>query len=859
MIPLRLTLRNFMSYGDEPTTLDFEGLSLVCLSGDNGNGKSALLDAITYALWGETRASGSSATGEDDLVRLGAEDMEVRLDFRVDQDTYRALRRYSRRTRSGDWSVQIGGAGGEWRPIGGNTKRETQAHLQRILRMSYETFLNSAYLRQGRADEFTRQRPEKRKALLAEILELSRYDRLEELARGRQRQADEDLKEVQLEMRALEAVLAEEPRLREELAAAEASLQEWTAEKARRDEVAQRRQAEEAALNARQEALERRSERLRADRAELSREDAEVQRLQAAVRECTDLLAKRQEVEALLAELNAARSRVEQLRPMEEALAAARQRLAGAEGRLRLQEQELRARIQTAQREWQEAEKRAAQVRDLDARIAEADANLQKVAGVENELKAAQEQLQNVQHRFGELKAEADRLTADIAEIQESLEVLGQDRAVCPVCTSDLSGGKLERVIERQKQRLADAQKRLQEARAEGVRAKARRKELEEQIAGLEKREAELQSLAARAQEWRRQRDALLEQNARAGDTQAALAEARRRLEQNDYALEERAEIARLTEEIGSLSEVAAEAAAARQTVRRLTDERIEARHARILDAADRLEEHRASLNELNVRREQRRKGIAREEEQIRAEQEALAGLGAIREQARRAADALREADARLAEARGLVEVKKDRIAGCERARTDLAARQSKAARLQRDRQAYADLAAAMGKKGVQALIIENALPDVQDEANRLLARMTENSMQVQLVTQRAARSRGGAIETLDIRIQDDAGVRPYELFSGGEAFRVNFALRIALSRLLAHRAGASLQTLFLDEGFGTQDAKGQERLIEAIEAIRGEFALILVISHIEAMKDAFPARIEVVKTPQGSRILVGE
>ena len=73
---------------------------------------------------------------------------------------------------------------------------------------------------------------------------------------------------------------------------------------------------------------------------------------------------------------------------------------------------------------------------------------------------------------------------------------------------------------------------------------------------------------------------------------------------------------------------------------------------------------------------------------------------------------------------------------------------------------------------------------------------------------------------TLDILISDSAGGREYELFSGGEAFRINFAIRLALSRVLAHRAGARLQTLVIDEGFGSQDAEGRQRLIEAINLV---------------------------------------
>ena len=103
--------------------------------------------------------------------------------------------------------------------------------------------------------------------------------------------------------------------------------------------------------------------------------------------------------------------------------------------------------------------------------------------------------------------------------------------------------------------------------------------------------------------------------------------------------------------------------------------------------------------------------------------------------------------------------------------------------------------------------------------------------------------------EELDIKIADELGTRSYETFSGGEAFRINFALRIALSRLLARRSGAPLPTLFIDEGFGSQDAAGQERLTEAIQSIQDDFQKIIVITHIEQIKEAFSTRIEVTKT----------
>src|SRR5690606_7601529 len=111
---------------------------------------------------------------------------------------------------------------------------------------------------------------------------------------------------------------------------------------------------------------------------------------------------------------------------------------------------------------------------------------------------------------------------------------------------------------------------------------------------------------------------------------------------------------------------------------------------------------------------------------------------------------------------------------------------------------------------------------EIEERANELLDRLTGGEMRVTFPTQRRLKSRDGLAETLDIQIMDSAGERPYDNYSGGEQFRVNFAIRLALSQLLAKRAGARLQTLVIDEGFGSQDPNGRQRLIEAINIIQG-------------------------------------
>ncbi len=173
----------------------------------------------------------------------------------------------------------------------------------------------------------------------------------------------------------------------------------------------------------------------------------------------------------------------------------------------------------------------------------------------------------------------------------------------------------------------------------------------------------------------------------------------------------------------------------------------------------------------------------------------------------------------------------------------------------------WQELAQAFGKNGIQALIIENVLPQLETTTNQILARLSANQLHIQFVTQRTGRTKGAIsrtpklIDTLDILIADAHGTRPYETYSGGEAFRVNFAIRLALARLLAQRSGTALQMLIIDEGFGTQDQEGCDRLIAAINAIAPDFACILTVTHMPYFREAFQARIEVTKTNAGSQL----
>ena len=212
MIPSKLRMRNFMPYRGDIPPFSFDGIHTACICGDNGNGKSALIDAITWAIWGKSRAK-----SDDDLIHLGEKYMEVEFDFYVGGQLYRVLRKHSRpksRKASGQSSLDLFIANnGDFKIITGDTLKQTQQKIIALLNMDYDTFINSAFLRQGHADEFTKQQPAKRKEVLANILGLSLYDRLEERARELTRQQQAEKTQLENTVQEIDQELAQKPEL----------------------------------------------------------------------------------------------------------------------------------------------------------------------------------------------------------------------------------------------------------------------------------------------------------------------------------------------------------------------------------------------------------------------------------------------------------------------------------------------------------------------------------------------------------------------------------------------------------------------------------------------------------------------
>ncbi len=183
--------------------LDFTGFDLACIAGPNGAGKSSLLDAITWALFGQARKR------DDSLIHTRSSQAEVGLVFSYEGNTYQ-VRRIKPRDKTMALEFQILQQDQTWKPLTEHTLRETETKIQHTLRMDYETFTNASFFLQGKADQFTQQRPGDRKRILSSILGLEIWESYRQQAGERRRTVEGEIAGLDGQIREIAAELAEE-------------------------------------------------------------------------------------------------------------------------------------------------------------------------------------------------------------------------------------------------------------------------------------------------------------------------------------------------------------------------------------------------------------------------------------------------------------------------------------------------------------------------------------------------------------------------------------------------------------------------------------------------------------------------
>ncbi|MBZ8180371.1 exonuclease subunit SbcC [Oscillatoria salina] len=1003
MIPLQLTLKNFLSYRD--ATLDFRGLHTACICGANGAGKSSLLEAITWAVWGQSRAA-----TEDDVINTGAKDVRVDFTFINNNQVYKIIRSRTR-GRSAALEFQVESGGG-FRSISGKGVKDTQEQILGQIRLDYDTFINSAYLRQGRADEFMSRRPNERKQILADLLKLSQYEELAEKAKDLSKQYKGQAEELEQSLQVLVQQLQEKEDLIEERTSLDAELEQlqklhdrdlvrlqelqlvaneiktweqqlsWHQDRyrhhtqdcdrltkdclslqgrlselekflAQETEIVagyqrlQSLQAQEASLSdkfqAYQDAQQQKQQRQQQLTEKINQVNLEIKQTQTHLEaleqqelEIEEVLSHSDEVAAALEKLSHHRRNLQKLDEVQLQVAPLLQQRNRIENEINQARATLNARLEQLHSSERELQLEASEVPGMKSKVVAVDL---QIGELDKKRVYQQRVLEKGQERgkFQERLQENQRVyEKQLGELQQKLEMLQTPGAVCPLCDRPLDEHYRNHVINKTQTQQDEIQQQFWAIREQMAVCERELQVLRAEYAKLSKELAGYDSLQQQLGQLEAQLDSKIGLRERLQQIVTQKEEIERSLNLGSYALDLQAKLASLDRRLAELNYDEQTHALVRGEVNNWRWAEI--RQAKLDDAQKRLAALQAQKPQLKQRIEGLENAIAqlRQSSEIQQEIERLdrylAELGYNRQTHNQIIEQCRQAQAWELPYQKLAQSKQDypklaadlqqleqmlqvRLADKENMKLELdnlvaqrqemqdvrpeiscleeqisqkrqqldraiaqqgrleqaliqietleqqyAQSQQRLQAVRKQYRVYQELAIAFGKKGIQALMIENILPQLEAQTNQILARLTGNQLHVQFITQKVGRSsrskkKAKTIDTLEILIADARGTRPYETYSGGESFRINFAIRLALARLLAQRAGTALQMLIVDEGFGTQDAEGCERLIAAINAIAADFQCILTVTHMPQFKEAFQTRVEVYKTQAGSQL----
>ncbi len=1011
MIPLQLFLKNFLSY--QEAHLDFSGLHTACICGANGAGKSSLLEAITWSIWGKSRAA-----SEDDAIANGATDMRVDFTFQLHGVIYRIIRS---RQRGGSGSLELQVMTDQtFKSLTQKGVKTTQALIDEYLKIDYDTFINSAYLRQGKADEFMLKKTGERKQILADLLKLDQYEQLAEKARkiasqhkaqisAIEQQRTKDLERldqippvtaqsqaIQTEIDQLQALQNTEQIVLDTLKTTaqqrETYQQQLHWSQQRQQELQHdllqiqqdlaKTQLEEqnlAGLLGQGEAIELAYQQYQALEIAVTDWDQKFDRHQHLQAQCHQTAAQiqehRQQLQIQLTQMSAQQVALQQQVQEQATILATAPQTEHAFGLLQQHQQKLHhfdklhqqvAPLHQRQREIQNhvdrltdqyqarSEQLAQQVQQLQVQLAQQPELTTQLQSIEQQITLLDKQrvyLDRVREQGQDRRSTIDRLQAERQSYERQLQQLQHKRttltdttaASCPLCNHPLSGEHWEHFLDSNQADQKSITQQLTLLSADEMIASRERegfvqeyKKISDQLAGNQKllttqgqilaSLANLATAANRLELLQQEQQNLwlaIDQQSYAQDFLVELQELATHLQELNYDEKNHA-LARSDVDHYRWAEFKiAQLEEAKHKQQQLSEQQgqIQAKISHIQQQLQNLEQNSPLQEELQkLQTEVLALGYdAHQHQQVQVQlrhslgttaqyqawqqaqinqPQVLDRLTQLGQQHQQKSSSQQQAAAECAKITQLLTDLPDhsdqvaqleqqllgrrqqldrqlavrgqlteQLAQLEKLRLGVQEQELEITACRQQQLVYDELSKAFGKNGIQALIIENILPQLEAEANQILQRLSNNQFHIQFITQKstkkASRSKKSSvksaklIDTLDILIGDVNGTRPYESYSGGEAFRINFSIRLALAKLLSQRAGTPLQMLIVDEGFGTQDQEGCDRLIAAINAIANDFKCILAVTHMPQFKEAFHTRIEVIKTVEGSQIEV--
>lgn len=892
MIPLRLQLKNFLSYGSTVQTVDFSPYNLICLSGKNGHGKSALLDALTWAIWGQARKIGSNAKADHGVLRLGQVEMMVCLDFMFNNQTYRIKRDYSKKYGKPHLHVEFGlldADDGHFISLTDKTVRKTQIKIEKTLGLDYETFINSSFLRQGQANEFSKKSSKERKEVLSAILGLHHYD-------ATKKYILDSSKDVSQEKGHLE-------RLKERIAEQLETLKTIPDQKKDHENKAIELKKEEVTIAEQYKILETEQESLSKKIQEHSllsfkttekKEFLKTQKMQLegvthawkATHKLLLALPDKEHLEKekqkLLKEIAEQQNKFQKSLTLKEAFLYKKETFNTLKNSLEKEYtstvQDKKITVERLKLEIQEQEKKQIIITLTLKDLKQKEDNLEETIamlrstisahGLVTDFKEFQDFFEKKKALYQKWVEQGNWINNERKSLAQK-QLLSQDseQPSCPLCEQNLSQSRKrflhkkfydqEAFLVHRFNRLKRSIEQIKEALTKSHKELTALSEIQIHTKEQERIKKEFKVFTNESKELSKEQETKQDLLKKEEETlQLFLQETTKKLNEHPDCIALQKEINSYEKE---LLEVTYNSEEHKKNSTLLKDIESQLATSSTLENQKALQEERKSSVQTLC---SQLKALTKECSEYEKKLKEFNSLEKDTELFKQKTAEWKIKKTEIEKQKETITHAQGHLESEEKKRQQLVQEQKKCAKtittLETQLHEYQIMIKAFGKDGIQALLIEDAIPEIEQEANELLAKLTDNQASIHIESLRDLKS-GGTRETLDINISDATGIRPYELFSGGEAFRIDFSLRIAISKLLARRAGTSLQTLIIDEGFGSQDEDGLQRIMDAIYAIQNSFEKIIIVSHLTAMKDQFPVHFIIHKDPQGSKVTVFE
>ena len=898
MIPVKVEVKNFLCFGESedggPIEFDFDGSALWSISGDNGAGKSAIFDAITYVLFGEHRGGKQEDVR---LIRKGASNMEASFSFLVDGQMLRARRTVGRSPRGAQerktWQLAVYEDGGDWRPLPGTESAGGMRDwLADKLRLKHETFTASVLLQQGNSDALIRSRPQKRFDILSGLLDMEAYRLLEEAANQRARDARRAIQDVERRLQELPAVS------KEDLDQAKASLK--MVESQLKDAKGRERETASLVVAAKQyqSLLER------------------IKKAEVSLREVELLLQDQDRIVLEHEEWTKLSSQLPKLRKSAEALK-------GAEDHERIAEKDeiAAARIDPAKtkkimdqkrRNCQQAREKVGALRkecdslgnlvpqletifslrsdyedrkkDLKA-VGSSKGHAKRIEGLVKQLTQTKQRSRLLKQEKEKRSEENSRAEASVAQLDEHLteRIAAGAEGVCSHCGQRVDEQHIKREIAELKRKVAEARKAWGQSTKTLGLAATQLTEVEDQIEAVqeelelvrnEERDAQRAEtevhraevalkkavVAAKAvpsdqlksvmEKTVKQAHTLVEGSRKKLDSKRAdvdkVGETAEALQEEADALDEKhdSEARKKAQLADNAKTLKAEAASLRKLAEALlTDVEQDWRKALVDQGATLVTRLQKRLNQLSSVSDRHKALIKAGEEKQKLEavrSELTAQAEAVPKTHRLAVDQAERMVANAEADREKTEQKRDEakllLESLVQRRKERSQLEREINKTQQFQRLYGRLCSLLGRSGLQGALMDEAILSIAQLANETLARISGGQLQLSI-----ARKPGRAGEDqISIQVSDLAfSMEPLDVafISGGQKFRVSVALAAAIGQ---YTGGGmrSIRSMIIDEGFGSLDIQGRQEMVDELRSLAEHLDRLIVISHQEDFQD---------------------